>query len=499
MTLSVAATRGVWKSFQASPALRDVSIEFKPGSVHVLFGENGAGKSTLIGLLSGVHQPDNGQILISGEAKVISSPRTARELGVSTVFQDPALIPQLTVCENLTLGREPLKRGFLQRRRQNAIAKEALERIGSKISVSSLAGDLSRADQQVVEIARALQGSARLLILDEPTATLTEEETERLFEILARLRADGIAMIYITHRMGEIRRIGDEVSVLRDGALVRTERVANVTDRELVELMTGRRVDAIFPEIPHQPRDGGLDFQRVSGGSINDISFHVRRGEIVGMTGLVGSGKGDVGKLCFGLTKSASGTILIDGNDVGPAAPEKRLKRGIIYYPGDRKRDGLVGVRSARENVTLSSLDEWIKWGFLNRTAEKDAATDILSKLHLRPANPDALPTTFSGGNQQKIVLGRGFTRPYAVHVFDEPTAGVDVGARAEVYDAIMRLAEAGAAVLVISSDLPEVVNLSHRAYVVAQGQIVGEFSGQELTEKTLLPYFFHEPMRAVQ
>lgn len=499
MTLPIAATRGVWKSFQASPAVRDVSIDFKPGSVHVLFGENGAGKSTLIGLLSGVHQPDNGQILIGGEPTIISSPRSARELGVSTVFQDPALIPQLSVCENLTLGREPLKRGFLQRRRQNAIAAEALARIGSKVSVSALAGDLSRADQQVVEIARALQGSARLLILDEPTATLTEEETERLFRILERLRADGIAMIYITHRMGEIRRIGDEVSVLRDGALVRTARVADVTDRELVELMTGRRVDAIFPDIPHEPLGGGLEFRGVTGGSIEDITFHVNRGEIVGLTGLVGSGKGDVGKLCFGLSKKQSGEILIDGSDVGTASPEKRLKRGIIYYPGDRKRDGLVGVRSAHENVTLSSLDEWGKWGFLNRAAEKKAASEILSKLRLRPANPDALPTTFSGGNQQKIVLGRGFTRPYALHVFDEPTAGVDVGARAEIYDAIMRLAKAGAAVLVISSDLPEIVNLSHRAYVVARGQIVGEFSGEELTEKTLLPYFFHEPTRTVQ
>lgn len=499
MTLPVAATRGVWKSFQASPALRDVSIEFKPGSVHVLFGENGAGKSTLIGLLSGVHQPDSGEIMIAGEAKVISSPRAAQALGVSTVFQDPALIPQLTVCENMTLGREPLKNGFLRRRRQNEIAEEALKRIGSRISVTALASDLSRADQQVVEIARALQGAARLLILDEPTASLTEEETERLFDILASLREKGIAMIYITHRMGEIRRIGDEVSVLRDGALIRTARVSDVTDGELVELMTGRRVDAIFPEIPHKPRDGGLDFQNVSGEGIDGISFHVRRGEIVGMTGLVGSGKGNVGRLCFGLASTTSGVVRVDGADIGPASPEKRLKRGIIYYPGDRKRDGLVGVRSARENVTLSSLDVWIKWSFVNRAREKEAAAEILSKLRLRPANPDALPTTFSGGNQQKIVLGRGFTRPYAVHVFDEPTAGVDVGARAEIYDAIMRLAEAGAAVLVISSDLPEIVNLSHRAYVVAHGNIVGEFSGDELTEKNLLPHFFHEPMRAVQ
>jgi ribose transport system ATP-binding protein len=490
----VAATRRLWKNFQAVTALRDVSIDFHAGSVHVLFGENGAGKSTLIGLLSGVHRPDAGQILLDGREVAVASPRHAREMGISCFFHEPALVPQLSVAENLSLGREPLRAGILQRRRQLELAEEALARVGSHLSIETTAGELSRADQQVVEIARALQGSAQLLILDEPTAALTEQETDRLFEIVRRLRADGIAMIYITHRMGEIRQIGDRVSVLRDGALIRTADVGDVTDPQLVELMTGRRVDALFPEIPHRPLEGGLELRGVCDEAVTDIDIEVRRGEIVGIAGLVGSGKSDIGKLCFGLKKASSGSILIDGEDVGPAAPSSRLARGIMHYPADRKREGLIGVRPARENVTLSSLGQWVQGWLLDRRGEREAAGAILTRLSLRPADPEALPTTFSGGNQQKIVLARGFTRPYAVHIFDEPTAGVDVGARAEIYQAMKELAEAGCAVLVISSDLPEIVNLVHRAYVVAQGHVVGEFSGDELTEKTLLPHFFHEP-----
>ena len=501
---TVAAVRGLTKTFQAVTALRDVSIDFAAGSVHVLFGENGAGKSTLIGVLSGVHRPDAGQLLLSGSgadagdgglAEITpSSPREARELGISAVFQEPALVPQLSVAENLNLGRESVRGGLLQRRLQLTRARDALARVGSTISPFTMARELSRADQQVVEIARALQDSAKLLILDEPTASLTEDETSRLFQIVRKLRSEGIAIIYITHRMGEIRQIGDEVSVLRDGALIRTCALSEVSDDELVTLMIGRQVGALFPEIPHRPTEGGLELRGVSAAQVQDISLTVRRGEIVGLTGLVGSGKDDIGRLCFGLVPVIEGSVLIDGADAGIASPQHRLTRGIMYYPADRKRDGLIGIRPARENVTLSSLGTWSKGWFIDRKAERAAAAAVLGRLSLRPANPEALPTTFSGGNQQKIVLARGFTAPYAIHVFDEPTAGVDVGARAEIYQAMCELAQSGAAVLVISSDLPEIVNLVHRAYVVAQGHIVGEFSGEDLTEETLLPAFFTEP-----
>ena len=485
------AVQGVTKRFQGFAALRDVTIDFMPGQVHVLFGENGAGKSTLIGVLAGINRPDEGTVFLEGQEIHAATPRQARELGIAAVFQEPALVPQLTVAENLALGREPMSLGLVDKRSRHRRAVQALERIGSSISPDAYARDLGRAEQQIIEIARALQGEAKVLILDEPTASLTDNETDRLFEVVHTLRREGLAIIYITHRMGEIRKIGDRVSVLRDGALVSTCPLSDVTDDDLVTLMTGRQIGALFPQIPHRPDGLALELRQVSGAGVRNVGLQVHRGEVVGLTGLVGSGKAEIGRLCFGLAKMSSGQIRINGEDLGHAGPSKRLQQGVLYYPADRKRDGLIASRSARENVSLSALGKWTRAGFLNRRQEKIETEAVLRRLSLRPANPEALPPTFSGGNQQKIVLGRGFTRPYGIHIFDEPTAGVDVGARADIYDAIKDLAESGAAVLLISSDLPEVINLVHRAYVVAEGRIAGEFTGDALTEETLLPVFF--------
>ncbi|MFC5338029.1 sugar ABC transporter ATP-binding protein [Leucobacter denitrificans] len=489
----VVSVKHVTKNFQAVTALRDVSIDFYQGKVHVLFGENGAGKSTLINVLSGVHQPTEGTVEIEGVGADLVSPQRARELGISSVFQEPALVGTLSVAENLTLGREHLRSGFLNRAQNRRAAEQALVQAGSTLSLDSAARDLSRADQQVVEIARALQGSAKLLILDEPTASLTEDETSRLFEVVRRLKAEGLAIIYITHRMGEIREIGDTVSVMRDGALIDTMEIQDVTDEELVTLMVGRKVESLFPDIPHNPREGGLELRRVSTSQLIDVTLTARRGEVVGVTGLVGSGKGDVGRSVFGLAEVLAGSITVDGEEIGAGSPEQRIQQEIIYYPSDRKRDGLIQTMAAFQNATLSALDSWTKFGFVNRKAERAAAEKVLQKMHLRPNHPESLPGTFSGGNQQKIVLARGFTRDYAIHVFDEPTAGVDVGARAEIYNAMQALAESGAAVLVISSDLPEVIGLVHRAYVISQGYVVGEFTGDELSQDNMLPYFFQE------
>ncbi|AXI80516.1 sugar ABC transporter ATP-binding protein [Peterkaempfera bronchialis] len=489
------SVRSLTKHFQAITALSDVSIDFLPGEVHVLFGENGAGKSTLIKVLAGVHRADAGSVVIGGAETSAASPRHARELGISAVFQDPALVPQLTVAENLTLGREPMRAGLVSRRERLRIAEEALHRVGSSISPHAVAGDLGRAEQQIVEIARALQGSAKVLILDEPTASLTDEETDRLFAIVRRLRQQGLAVIYITHRMKEIRAIGDVVTILRDGGLIRTCRLDEVDDEGMVTLMTGRKVDALFPSIAHRPGAVALELEGLSGEDVRDVSLTVRGGEIVGLAGLVGSGKGTIGRLCFGLARRTSGRLLVRGKDLGTkAAPARYIGAGVMYYPADRKRDGLVGVRPAAENVSLTALDRWSGRGFLKRGEERRDTAGVLERLTLRPMRPEALPSTFSGGNQQKIVLARGFTRPYAVHIFDEPTAGVDVGARADIYAAIQELVESGAAVVLISSDLPEVLNLAHRLYVITEGRVAAEFSGADLTEETVLPTFFpHE------
>lgn len=498
-TFPVVSLKHVTKNFQAVTALKDVTIDFFPGEVHVLFGENGAGKSTLINILAGVHQPTVGTVEIEGEGADLVSPLKARQLGVSAVFQEPALVGSLSVAENLLLGREQrTKSGVLNRRRNRQLAVEALALTGSDISLETMARELSRADQQVVEIGRALQGSAKLLILDEPTASLTEAETSRLFEIVRRLKAEGLAIIYITHRMGEIRQIGDIVSVMRDGMLVDTLPIDEVTNEELVTLMVGRKVESLFPDIPHKPKEGGLEFCSVSTAELEDVSLNVRRGEVVGITGLVGSGKGDVGRVAFGLTELETGRLMLDGTEVKTGPPEQRIRDGIIYYPSDRKRFGLVQTMAAYQNATLSALDSWTGLGFINRKAERAAADEVLTKMSLRPNLPESLPGTFSGGNQQKIVLSRGFTRPYAVHVFDEPTTGVDVGARAEIYDSIRVLAESGAAVLVISSDLPEIIGLVHRAYVISRGSVVGEFEGGQLKEDVMLPYFFLDTKESI-
>lgn len=490
------AVRDVTKHFQAVTALRDVSIDFHAGRVHVLFGENGAGKSTLIGILAGVYRPDAGGLEMSGQPVAPHNPREALELGISSVFQEPALVPQLSVAENLSLGREHSRGGLLQRRHNTAEAKTALERIEATIGADRLVRELSRAERQIVEIARALQGSAKVLILDEPTASLTDEETDKLFEIVQRLRAQGLAIIYITHRIQEIRRIGDSVSVLRDGKLVRTSPMAEITNDELVTLMTGREVGAVFPQIEHRPADPALELQDVTGPTVQHVSITVRQGEVVGLAGLVGSGKAEVGQLSFGLTRPLSGTMRIKGERAQSHSPSARLAQGVVFYPADRKRNGLVDTRSVRENASLAALSSWTRFGILRRGAERRDATEVLRRLGLRPLSPDALPSTFSGGNQQKVVLARGFAQDYGIHIFDEPTAGVDVGARSEIYQCIKELADRGAAVLLISSDLPEVLGLAHRAYVMAEGQIVGEFSGGDLQESTLLPAFFHHAQK---
>lgn len=487
----VMSVSGITKHFQAVRALQDVSIDFRAGTVHVLFGENGAGKSTLIGVLAGVHRPDRGTLTIDGSEVSPTSPRAALQLGVSAVFQEPALIPQLSIAENLSLGRERTSAGMVQRGRVKSDAVEALARIGSNLPPERLVRHLSRAERQIVEMARALQGSAKVLILDEPTASLTEEETNHLFDIVQRLRSEGLAIIYITHRMQEIRRIGDYVTVLRDGKHVRTCPLDDVTNDELITLMTGREVGAVFPAIAQQPGDIALELRGVSGHGVTNIDLVVRTGEVVGLTGLVGSGKGDVGRICFGLAQPSRGELLIHGIAAREHTPSHRLSQGMVFYPADRKKDGLIHVRPVRENASLAPIDQWTSRGFLRRKAESRDIKDVLRRLDLKPLSPEALPTTFSGGNQQKVVLARGFAGTYDIHVFDEPTAGVDVGARSEIYQAIQELAEAGSAVLVISSDLPEVVGLVHRAYVMAEGRIAGEFSGEQLTEAKLLPTFF--------
>jgi ribose transport system ATP-binding protein len=480
------------KRFPGVVALRGVDFDLRRGEVHVVFGENGAGKSTLINVIAGTYPPDAGTITFEGK-DVTLNPRTARELGINAVFQDFSLVPTLTVEENLFLGRQPGAAGFLDRKGMAERAKEALEIVHPLFSPKRRIDQLPRSAQQLVEIAKALMGDPTVLILDEPTTSLTEQEVTLLFDLIRTIKSAGTAIVYITHRMREIPLVGDRITVLRDGTYVDTLQVAEAEESRLIRLMTGRTVETLYPRAVHEPGEERLRVEGLSGRVLQEASLYVRAGEIVGVAGLVGSGKHELGPLCFGLEPIAAGTITLNGNVLHGLNPKSVLRRGLIYHPADRRRDGLVLQRPVRENLMLAALDqpEFNDAGFLRRHAERRAAREIISRLRIHPPNPERPVMFLSGGNQQKVVLGRALTRDVAVHIFDEPTAGVDVGARVEVYEFMKELCESGVAVLLVSSDLPEVVNLSHRAYVVHRGRVRAELEGDEITEEAVLRNFF--------
>jgi ribose transport system ATP-binding protein len=484
---------GITKRFPGVVALRDVSFDLKSGEVHVVFGENGAGKSTLINVIAGTYPPDEGTMVFEGEAISQLSPHDARQRGINAVFQDFSLVPQLSVEENLYLGREPGRIGFVDRSARSSGAQAALDVIKPFFSIKSRVDRLSRSAQQLVEIAKALMGDPKVLILDEPTTSLTEQETELLFNLIDELKAQGLAIVYITHRMREIPRVGERITVLRDGQKVATLAVGEADDNRLIQLMTGRTLESLYPRAAHNPGATRLRLDRVSGHFLHQASLDVRAGEVVGVAGLVGSGKSEIGRICFGLAPH-TGRVELDGRPIEKHDnPQTILGRGLIYHPADRRGEGLVLPRPVRENLTIAALDQpdLSHFGFLHRASERRKAAEIVQRLRIQPPQPERRVAYLSGGNQQKVVLGKALTRNVGVHIFDEPTAGVDVGARVEVYEFIKELCESGSAILLISSDLPEVLNISHRVYVIHRGRVRAELTGEEITEERVLSNFF--------
>jgi ribose transport system ATP-binding protein len=483
------------KRFPGVQALSDVDFDLQSGEVHVLFGENGAGKSTLINIIAGTFTPDDGTMMLRGQPIRLHSPHHARQLGINAVFQEFSLVPTLSVQDNLYLGREPKHAGILDKAAIARGTKETLDLLGFHLDPKAQVGSLSRAEQQMVEIAKAIQGEPSILILDEPTASLTENEADRLFALIERLKGQGLGVIYITHRIQEIRRVADRVTVLRDGHAVATVAAGDVSEFRLVELMTGRTIDALYPTINQQP--GPVMLQAVAltlvNGRVRDVSIDVRAGEVVGLAGLVGSGKSEIGRAVFGLEPIASGSIVIEGDVVRHPSPRGMLDRGVIYIPPDRREEGLVAMRPVRENMSLAalSLPMFSRLGILRRRLEGRTVRVIAQRLNLRPLNVERQVAYFSGGNQQKVVLGRGLARNVKVFIFDEPTTGVDVGAKVEIYGFMKDLCERGAAVLLISSDLPELLHLSNRSYVMHRGEVRAEFIGTALTEEAVLANFF--------
>lgn len=489
---------GISKRFQGTVALDGVDFDLKRGEVHVLFGENGAGKSTLINVIAGTFAPSAGSYFYQNEEISHLTPARARAAGICPVFQEFSLVPQMTVEENLFLGREIAAGGWLDRKTMRSKAKTLLSELQFDIDIGALAGRLSRAQQQMVEIAKALLNDPSVLILDEPTASLTEAETRMLFAVIARLKAKGVGIIYVSHRMQEIRLLADRVTVLRDGRKVATILASEASDDDLVTLMVGRQIDRVFPAIRHRPAEARLVARALTlaSGVVQDAGIVLHAGEIVGVGGLIGSGKSEFVRALFGLESIASGEILVDGDVLATPSPSRLLDRQVCYFPADRVAEGLALQRPIRENASITALGlrEFATGGMLRRHHERTAIAAIAEKLMIKPPRIEMPVGDLSGGNRQKVVLARGLARPTRVFLFEEPTVGIDVGAKLEVYQVLKEIVEGGGAVLLVSSDLPELLHLSHRLHIFSRGRIVAELTGDAINEKTALSFYFARP-----
>jgi ABC-type sugar transport system ATPase subunit len=474
----------VSKRFGGVHALQDVSFEVRRGSVHAIVGENGAGKSTLMKIVAGVQPPDSGHIMLDGERVLISSPRRARELGIALVPQEPALCPNLSVEDNLNLGHEPQRFGLLRRGEMRSRAEAALKRAALDVSPDVLVESLSSAQRHLLQIARALAENARVLILDEPTAALSEGEAAHLFERLRALQNEGVTILYISHRLPEIFSLCDAISVLRDGRHVATQNTEELDTTTVVKQMVGRELeketeDAPLPAPPGERRVL-LRVQNLSrAGAFEGVSFEVGAGEIVALAGLVGSGRSEIARCIFGLDKPTSGAMQWLDQTFAPYSPRDAIRAGIALVPEDRRGQGLVMQLSVRENLSLpalaSNLAELAAAGVVRGGAERSAVNQRIGDLSIKTAGSEAGVETLSGGNQQKVVVGKWLTVGPQLFIVDEPTQGVDVGAKAQVHRLLRELAAQGRGVLVISSDLPEVLHLAHRILVMRQGQLAGE------------------------
>jgi rhamnose transport system ATP-binding protein len=482
--------RGIGKRYGAARALDDVSVVIEPGEIHALVGENGAGKSTLGKIIGGAVRPDDGELLIDGESVRLHSPREAIRHGISLIEQEFALAPDLSVLDNVFLGVELGQRGMLDRGAQRERFAELAERIDFTPDPSTRVRALRTAEQQKVEVLRALVRDARLIVMDEPTAALTRAEADRLLDITRDLRRDGVTVIFVSHFLGDVLALCDTVTVLKDGRHVQTTPAADETHETLVTAMLGRSVDVQFPPRAQRPAEGE-PVLRVQGltraPAFRDVSLEVHRGEIVGLAGLVGSGRSEIARAIFGADQPESGTIEIDGRRVHLRSPKSGIRQGIAMLPESRKDQGLVMMRSVVENVTMAHISEVAGRSVLRRRQERTLVDGMLKRVDARTASPTLPVSSLSGGNQQKVALAKWLVKTPRVLIADEPTRGVDVGAKRAIYELLTELAEQGLAVLLISSEIEEVLGLAHRVLVVRAGRIVGEFDGAEADEEVVM------------
>jgi ribose transport system ATP-binding protein len=487
--IPVLALRGIRKTFPGVVALDSVDLDLHAGEVHVLLGENGAGKSTLMKIISGAVPRDSGEIRIDNALVEITGPRHAQALGVGIIYQEFNLIPHLSAAENIFLGREPsLAPGVIDQARLVRAGQKQLDDLGVAIDANAIVSRLSVAQQQMVEVAKALSLEARVLIMDEPTSALTEQEIRELFATIRRLKARGVAIAYISHRMEELFAIGDRVTVLRDGRHVGTRKIGETTMTELVRLMVGRDLTEQFPKRKAPLGDEALRVEHLGReGVLHDISFQLRRGEVVGLAGLMGSGRTELARAIFGADRIDAGRVFIRGEERRIASPRDAIDLGLGFLTEDRKSQGLILVLSVQENLCLPSVGRFSRFGFMQSARESEAAQARIAGLRIKTPGPHQRVVNLSGGNQQKVVLGKWLTTEADILIFDEPTRGIDVGAKIEIYHLINQLAARGAAVLMISSELPEILGMSDRILVMHGGRITGEFASGDATQEKLL------------
>jgi ribose transport system ATP-binding protein len=483
---------GIVKTFPGVRALDGVSFDVTAAEVHALVGENGAGKSTLMKILAGALPADAGEIAVDGVVVTIDGPRAAERLGIGMIYQEFNLVPDLGVTENVVLGVEPRRGVLLDRAAAAREASRVLTELGIALPLDVPARRLTVAQQQLTEIAKCLVRRARLIVMDEPTAALTDRETDALFALIAGLKAQGVAFVYISHRLEELPRIADRITVLRDGKAIETRAAADLPRDELIRLMVGRPLESHFPDLPDVAAAAPvmLDVHGLTaraGVPIDDVTFSVRGGEIVGLAGLVGAGRTDIVRAIAGADIPQRGEIRVGGERLVVRSPRSAIKAGVVLITEDRKSQGLVLGMTVRENTTLAHLHQFVRGPFVDRAAETAVATSEVAELHIRTPSVEQIVRNLSGGNQQKVVLAKWLIGQARVFLFDEPTRGIDVGAKAEIYALMVELCRQGAAIVMVSSELPEVLGMSHRVLVVRGGRIRAEFSHAEATPAAVI------------
>ena len=489
MTENILELKNMTKRFSGVEVLHEVSFSLRPGEVHALLGENGAGKSTLVKVMTGVHQPDKGEIYLDGKHVAFSDTRESRQAGIAAIYQELSLFPDLEVAENIFVGRQPTTiGGRIDWRKLYADAGSLLESLGVHLDLKQKARSLSIAQQQMVEIARAFSINARILIMDEPTSSLTLNEVADLFRLVRRLRDEGTAVVFISHRLEELFELADRVTVMRDGSYVDTCSIKDVSRDDLIRLMVGRTITNLFPK---QDVKAGKVILKVENleraGSFRNVSFELRCGEILGMAGLVGAGRTNVARAIFGVEPATAGSIQIEGRKVAITSPQQAIKLGLAYVPEDRQLHGLIPAMNITSNISLPMLSKYARRGWLQDKTERKAAYDAALQMEVRANNIWQMARELSGGNQQKIVLSKWLSTNPRILILDEPTRGIDVGTKAAVHALMSRLASEGMAILMISSELPEILGMSDRVIVLREGHMTGHFSRAEATQEKII------------